>query len=183
MDPSTDLWLVRTAKNVISGPHSKTEVIDLVKSGAIGPQDEVCPGNGYWIYLHEHEEVQKWLGIAVPRAPRQPGEEVTETQTDRPPAPSVDAQAEEFLAQQPEAVEQTAVMNASALRAKPTVRPAVGTRGGAPSVSAVRPQPARATVVSHVEKTSVWKGVAFAMVVAAVLIIWTVLRALRSVDY
>ncbi len=71
-------WLVRTQKNQISGPFSKEEVSNLVMSGELGFQDEICEGNSYWIYLHEQEEVLKLLGVTPPG----PDEENTETETD-----------------------------------------------------------------------------------------------------
>ena len=79
-----DQWLARNASNFISGPYTRQEVIALIESRKLGLDDEVCPGNGYWIFLHEHQELQKQLGVTVPRYDRKKDaeEEVTETQTE-----------------------------------------------------------------------------------------------------
>lgn len=79
--PSPDLWLVRTAKNVISGPFSREKVSELVRSGALALQDEICNANRYWVYLHEREEIRRQLGVEPPMPPVNPDEEITETQT------------------------------------------------------------------------------------------------------
>ena len=78
-------WLVRTAKNQIMGPFSKEKVCELIRDSEIGPEDEVCPANGYWIFIHEREEVLKLLGVEVPKTVGGPGlhEEITETETER----------------------------------------------------------------------------------------------------
>jgi hypothetical protein len=77
-----DQWLVRTASNVIAGPYSREQLVQLVQEGKLSLQDEICQANHYWIYLHEHQEVLDQLGIHMPRTPRDDDEEVTETQTD-----------------------------------------------------------------------------------------------------
>lgn len=63
---ASDLWLVRTATNRLTGPMSKDQVIRFVLEGKIGLQDEICFGNGYWFYLHEASELKEQLGIEVP---------------------------------------------------------------------------------------------------------------------
>jgi hypothetical protein len=74
-------WLVRTAKNVLSGPYPKETLSQMVLSGELSSQDEVCENGHYWIYLHEREEVARQLGINLPKPPKNPDEETTETQT------------------------------------------------------------------------------------------------------
>jgi hypothetical protein len=74
-------WLVRTAKNVISGPYNKEALCQMILSGELGSQDEVCESGQFWIFLHEREEVAKQLGINLPKPPKNPDEETTETQT------------------------------------------------------------------------------------------------------
>lgn len=74
-------WLVRTAKNVISGPYDKEALCQMILSGELGSQDEVCESGSYWIFLHEREEVALQLGIHLPKAPKNSDEETTETQT------------------------------------------------------------------------------------------------------
>lgn len=43
-------------------------------------QDEVCSANGYWIYIHEIEEIKQQLGIDVPKSKLKPGDDVTQPQ-------------------------------------------------------------------------------------------------------
>lgn len=81
--PNSEEWLVRTEKNFLSGPFPKEKVIQMIQQGQLGPQDEVCRGSHYWIYLHEREEVLNQLGVEMPRRPVEDDEEITETQTER----------------------------------------------------------------------------------------------------
>ena len=54
-------WLIRTKSNHILGPISKEKVLELYKNGSIKPDDEVCCGNGYWIFIRESTLVDKYL--------------------------------------------------------------------------------------------------------------------------
>lgn len=92
-----DQWLIRTAENWIAGPYPKEQVRKMVLEGKLGLQDEICSANGYWLYLHEHAEIQKALGVQIPKSSN--GDEVTETQiptgpqetrSETRPAPSKD---------------------------------------------------------------------------------------------
>jgi hypothetical protein len=60
-------WLVRTAKNLISGPYPKEKIQEMVASGELLPQDEVCEAHNFWISLHDRKEVLQYLGIAIPK--------------------------------------------------------------------------------------------------------------------
>lgn len=60
-------WLIRTKSNYILGPISRQKLADLIASGAIGPDDEITSGNGYWIFVREKELVQKYLYDGVPQ--------------------------------------------------------------------------------------------------------------------
>ncbi|MBI2711397.1 MAG: hypothetical protein HYX41_00850 [Bdellovibrio sp.] len=75
---TSDQWLIRTADNWLAGPYLKDQVRKMVLEGKLTLQDEICPANGYWIFLHEYSEVQSALGVQVPKA--NSGDEVTETQ-------------------------------------------------------------------------------------------------------
>ncbi len=83
-----DLWMTRTSQNVITGPFSKSEVCQQVLDGKLKLQDEVCLGNDYWFYLHEEEEVTRFLGVQVPRQRNRDDDDTqteTETQTQTEP--------------------------------------------------------------------------------------------------
>ena len=58
-------------------------------AGELGPQDEVCEANHYWIYLHETDELVRQLGIQPPRS-LLAGDEATETQTQTKTEPDLD---------------------------------------------------------------------------------------------
>lgn len=75
-----DQWMVRTAQNEVRGPYTREAVVQQIQRGELGPDDEVCQANHYWIYLDEREEVQKQLGIEAPR--RDGGRDSMETQSD-----------------------------------------------------------------------------------------------------
>ena len=54
-------WLIRTKSCHILGPVSREKVLELLQNGSIKPEDEVCSGNGYWIWLRETEMVERFL--------------------------------------------------------------------------------------------------------------------------
>lgn len=92
-------WLVRTAENVIAGPYDKQQVLQLIRQGRLGSQDEVCRANSYWVFLHEHEEVLRHMGReAVQLLLEGSGEDATQTQTQTEPGLE---REEETLAEQP----------------------------------------------------------------------------------
>lgn len=67
------LWLVRTVANRLSGPMTQRELKAKIMAFEVGLQDEVCPSEGYWFFLHERPEVEKWLKIDVPKPARPTG--------------------------------------------------------------------------------------------------------------
>ncbi len=74
-------FMVRTKENVLTGPFSREEITERVKAGLLREIDEVCSGNGYWIYLHERAECLSLLGVELPRKETS-HEERTETGTE-----------------------------------------------------------------------------------------------------
>ena len=85
--PSRDLWLIRSASLVFSGPYSFEDLRTRVLRGEIGFKDEVCPAGGEWIRLSHQDEVKRYLGGAFQQlldeaATRQRAEEATDTRTD-----------------------------------------------------------------------------------------------------
>jgi hypothetical protein len=123
-------WLVRTAQNQITGPFSKDVVCKMIQEGKLGIEDEVCPANGYWIYLYEREEVKRQLGIEAPKAPLvRSDEEVTETETatEMPtesqelvsPYSKIDESAIEQIGEQTGVLTTRAMRAASAVKAVP----------------------------------------------------------------
>ena len=56
-----DAWLVRTTKNLISGPFRAEQIRQMIQSKRLGPNDEICAANHYWISLSETQELAEQL--------------------------------------------------------------------------------------------------------------------------
>lgn len=54
-------WLIRTKNNHILGPVSREKIKELIGNGTIKGDDEICSGNGYWIYIREEELLSKYI--------------------------------------------------------------------------------------------------------------------------
>ena len=54
-------WLIRTKNNQILGPATKQKVIELIQKGSLTGEDEICSGNGYWIWIKEDELLEKYV--------------------------------------------------------------------------------------------------------------------------
>lgn len=61
----SEMWMVRTATNLIVGPFERDELIEQIQSGRFSLHDEVCPSGGYWFFLDERAEVESQLGLEV----------------------------------------------------------------------------------------------------------------------
>ena len=61
-------WLIRTSQNQILGPVAKSKVLEFLQKGALGSNDEVTSGNGYWFSLKETELVDKYLHGDIPQS-------------------------------------------------------------------------------------------------------------------
>ncbi|MGE0615165.1 MAG: hypothetical protein AB7P04_05965 [Bacteriovoracia bacterium] len=75
-----DQWLVRTAKNKVTGPFTGDQVRQFIREKALGPWDEVCCANRYWFFVREAAEVREQLGI-LPPVFSSADEEITQTET------------------------------------------------------------------------------------------------------
>lgn len=60
-------WLIRTTQNQILGPVAKTKLLEFLQKGALGLNDEVSSGNGYWFSLKEKDLVEKYLNGDIPQ--------------------------------------------------------------------------------------------------------------------
>ncbi len=77
-------WLIRTTKNKLLGPYTAVQVKELIGQRQVGPDDELCQANSYWISLREKQEVARVLGIELSSWPNwdsENDEEPTETGT------------------------------------------------------------------------------------------------------
>jgi len=79
------MWMIRTAENILSGPFSRQQIVQLIEEGKLDITDEVCGSSGYWIFLHEQAEVKRHLGFDLPKAFFDT-EESTQTESDKTPA-------------------------------------------------------------------------------------------------
>ena len=61
-------WLIRTTQFQILGPISKEKILEFYKKGALGPDDEICSGNGYWFSIKEKDLVEKYLTGDIPQS-------------------------------------------------------------------------------------------------------------------
>ena len=60
-------WLIRTTQDQILGPVAKAKVVEFLEKGALGLNDEVTSGNGYWFSLKEKDLVGKYLYGDIPQ--------------------------------------------------------------------------------------------------------------------
>lgn len=60
-------WLIRTYQNQILGPVAKAKLLEFIEKGALGLNDEVTSGNGYWFMLKERDLVEKYLYGDIPQ--------------------------------------------------------------------------------------------------------------------
>lgn len=60
-------WLIRTTQNQILGPVAKAKVVEFLQKGALGLNDEVTSGNGFWFSLREKDLVEKYIYGDIPQ--------------------------------------------------------------------------------------------------------------------
>lgn len=183
-DVSHDQWLVRTTRNFISGPYSRTELCELIESGELGSQDEICRAGNYWIFLHERDEVINQLGIEPSKLKLIESEEdVTLTQTET----LSEFETEEERAILPEVpelsesvTENTAVLKNRALRQfQPKKKKSLLSTVSQTHSHRVSLRTRGRESVS-VERASFWRGFAWGLVLLiGVLFVW-VLKILRA---
>ncbi|MGZ3697806.1 MAG: hypothetical protein ACXWPM_09750 [Bdellovibrionota bacterium] len=174
------MWLVRTSLNEIAGPYTADQVRDLIASSALGLQDEICPANGYWIFLHEHEELHRLLGVQVPRSGELGTDEITQTETET------------------ETETVTEELQGTAESADDAPIPELGdVEGATTAISSnlalkrfLPKRPAQARPLSRptgilstsppMERAAAWRGIALALVAISVIVVLAVLRLLRN---
>ncbi|HRK01300.1 MAG TPA: hypothetical protein PLH57_01425 [Oligoflexia bacterium] len=78
-------WLVRKRRGGLEssikvlGPFWSAQIREMVLNSALELEDEVCVENGYWIGLHEREEIKSMLGVdPVARTPKTTDQENTQ---------------------------------------------------------------------------------------------------------
>ena len=178
-----DQWLIRTSDNCLAGPFRKDQVCQMIEEGKLSLEDEVCPANGYWVYLHEGEEIYQLLGVRVPK--RGTGEEITETQltenaqeeddtdTEIHPSESLDGSltetSEKALSGKPDDTTRVLVSTKSKAPTPVRVLPA---REPAPPISKKNPAP-RVHVAGASQRDSIplWQGILWLVLGIIVVIV------------
>lgn len=67
-------WLIRDLSNVIRGPYTHAEILQLIKKGQLKGKTEIARANAYWFGMDEKAEVAKFfpeLGIKAPESETQ----------------------------------------------------------------------------------------------------------------
>ncbi|MBT3584108.1 MAG: hypothetical protein HN509_04320, partial [Halobacteriovoraceae bacterium] len=54
-------WLIRTSSRQLLGPISKEKLLEVMRKGSLGPEDELSSGNGYWFHVREKDLVDKYI--------------------------------------------------------------------------------------------------------------------------
>jgi predicted Zn-dependent protease len=54
-------WLIRETTNIIRGPYTHGEVLQLIKKGQVKGKVELCRSNAYWFSLEESNEVERFF--------------------------------------------------------------------------------------------------------------------------
>lgn len=184
-------WLLRTAKNRISGPFTADRIRQMIAKGEIGLEDEICQANHYWFFLQERAEVRKFLNVEVPKPGRRAGEDVTETEavdTDGPTDPQFSPQAQaanaarfaELETQMEERTDTTAILNrGAAVIAKAAAGQPSGSISPLPQPG-VRSAPAlpQASTRGVPEETGSWKGLTWLFVAVLGFLILMLMKLL-----
>lgn len=58
-------WLIRDNTNVVRGPYSAREVLQLLKKGQLKGKTELCKANSYWFYVDERVELERFFPDAT----------------------------------------------------------------------------------------------------------------------
>lgn len=163
-----DQWLVRTVENWIAGPYPTDQLLKMIQCGKLNPQDEICPANGYWIYLHDSKEVHRLLGVEVSKAILTEEDEITETQTDagEDTQDSVPKNISNKIKSE-SASSLTQMENASQKKAAPSLEG--GSLGFFPKVE----------IVGRIERFSIWRGLAWFLVIVGLLLMVVMFRLLK----
>jgi hypothetical protein len=150
-----DQWLIRTSENWIAGPYSKEQVCQMILDGKLSLQDEVCVADGFWIYIHEREEVKQLLGIDVPKSKlASDDEEVTQTQSNLEEDDITDPDVTQVRTTRP---------------VSPSIPPSVPLRRESRSNPQIE-------IKGQVEKASFWRGIAWVFVLGSGVLIFVLTR-------
>lgn len=179
-----DQWLIRTADNWIAGPYPKEQVRKMVLEGKLTLQDEVCPANSYWLFLHEYAEVQKALGIQIPKAAS--ADDITETQVPLPEKKPEESKTKTGTVVQKSLfeplLEQAKVLsekNSGADSSSSVQEPSASENGDGSAAATTMETPnlhrAHVTGSPH-SRPPMWKGLIWMMVFAGGILIWLVIR-------
>jgi hypothetical protein len=65
-------WLIRKKSHenshFILGPIDRVKLLELVRSGQVKGEDEICQGNGYWFFVRERDLFEKYVINQIPQS-------------------------------------------------------------------------------------------------------------------
>lgn len=159
-------WLIRTTDNWIAGPYTKEQIKEMILSGKLSPQDEICAANHYWISIHERDEIKLQLGIEPPPALSPDDEEITENNTflsdDEPTDPQITAPSS---LREGDSTENTKVIHTKALNPSPDLK------NQRPQRPLATPIPQKVHIRGKKEGSSLWKSLAWLLVSLSLFVI------------
>ncbi|MBC7693756.1 MAG: hypothetical protein H7222_18465 [Methylotenera sp.] len=180
------LWLIRTSKNHIMGPLPRLALCEKIQNGGLVLQDEICPANGYWIYLHESEEVSRHLGI-LPKPLDSEESTETETETETATATEKIVAAPPHAAPPPHSNSPSHELKPESVSGKHPDRghppQMTGSQMHTGSVTGARASNAQRALDlnrSRVESPSFLKGLLFALILGMIVSLICVLRLTRG---
>lgn len=175
-DPSTP-WLVRTSLNTILGPFPAETVRQMVVDGRLSAHDEVCAANSFWFYLHEAEELQTQLDVALPRTSSLgPDEEDTQTDTKVLTPKATPSQVVlDLSAQEPPIPELPDVSDLSSASEGLDGRNKAQTANAPKFVTLYTPQ-----IFGNIERRSAWSVIAIALGILIIVLLMAVIQLTRQ---
>jgi hypothetical protein len=86
MAQTRPFWLIRKSDFRFLRPVAEHDLIQMIESGQLKSQDEICQANGYWFSLQDVAEVRAHLGDVKLNSLMVKGAEITSS-TDTDPLP------------------------------------------------------------------------------------------------
>ena len=153
---------------------TQDQLVRLIQSRELSRQDEICPANGYWMFLNEIEEVKKYLGIVPPEPKPNDDEAEAETETitqfreeptDVPELESVEVSEEEMKQ----------LKNNEALKRFHYQRSRQKKQQPSTSHQHITPE------TKGVETYSLWKWIVLALAIIGIAFFVSIFKTLRSI--
>jgi hypothetical protein len=177
-------YLVRKPRNVIEGPYTKSEVLDLLESGVLNGADEISPSGSYWFNCAEGNEIEKWVGVYEQAKTIVEADELTLTMSGH-----VNAQGQllkEAPVEEDEDEEITDPYLNDHLDDEPVQTPPSFSAHSNASSSSSRPEMKQGNLKRvdgfRVEETAYWKWAAFVLIPVVLLVVYKILTIARFLE-